>query len=118
LKSPCASADPTVSLTYPEIQEHRHAVNSGTSSTTHLDSLIPSFDASLESFSHLISQLTTDTESYFASSTSPTPCGSRTEKGLKTRLKEVQVDWAEMVERDGLLKEELKEDKWLAVFRT
>jgi hypothetical protein len=71
--------------------------------------------------------LTNDISDYVSSISPSTPgpltpeggaSGSRTVKELNKRLKELQRDWAEMVESDAVLKEELKEDKWLEVFRT
>lgn len=111
-----------------EVQEKRHA--SGEAGGVEVDGLLPGFDASLEGFSVKISQLSLDVTVCLTAieaapfgnggahdATKPTTSipasssGGRTARDLRRSLKELINDWAEVVEREKLLKEELKEDK-------
>ena len=87
--------------------------------STTLDNLVHAFDASLETFSRQIQSTTEKIQDYLLPFDFQTK-GPGMDKhwiALKEDLHQIQSDWSDILEDDSRLKDELKEDRWLMVFR-
>ena len=109
-----------------EIQEFRHGQkNMSTPSADQpvtqlnsLDSLVHNFDLDLEAFSRTIQSITEQVEALKTSVAYGVTTGTHdNHETLREELDDLQSDWADLVEADVRLRDELKEDQWLVVFR-
>jgi hypothetical protein len=111
-----------------EIQEQRHCRREATSpgqdalaTDRHpLDRLVCNFDVNLESFSRIIQSITERVETLKASIDYGMDPGEHEDhhllrSELDDLLDDLQSDWADLVEADVRLRDELKEDAWLVV---
>lgn len=108
-----------------EIQEQRHgraeamnlAQDTLTTDRSSLDRLVHNLDVDLEVFSRTIQSIT---EQFEALKGSIAYGGSREPSDhnlLQAELDDLQSDWADLVEADVRLRDELKEDSWLVLLR-
>ncbi|KAI0305861.1 hypothetical protein B0F90DRAFT_933962 [Multifurca ochricompacta] len=108
-----------------EIQELRHKSQSSTnlaSATGVIDKALMTLDERLESVARGVKAVNDSLEPLLKSSTTPTPDVSNeepTESVLLLRKHATFIsEWENVQEESEVLREELKEDKWLTVFRT
>lgn len=83
-----------------------------------MDRLVHEFDTQLETFSRMIQSITEQAEARKASieyGINSARYGDQ--QTLLEELEDLQSDWADLVEADVRLRDELKEDQWLVVFR-
>jgi hypothetical protein len=89
----------------------------GHETATPMNLLLDRFDAGLDAYSRSIQSLTEQIETYIAPLEFDQKLAS-SDPGfvtLQTELQELQADWADLLEDDTKLREELNEDKWLTV---
>lgn len=75
-----------------------------------LDDKLQSLDATLESLSKTLLRVTNAVDAV--------PAVDAEERDLRARLDGVEQAWRDAVDEDAVLREELREDRWLVVFRT
>jgi hypothetical protein len=75
-----------------------------------LDDRLQSLDATLESLSKTLLRVTNAVDAV--------PAVDAEERDLRARLDGVEQAWRDAVDEDAILREELREDRWLVVFRT
>lgn len=75
-----------------------------------LDDKLQSLDATLEALSKTLLRVTNAVDAV--------PTVDAEERDLRARLDGVEQAWRDAVDEDAILREELREDRWLVVFRT
>lgn len=109
---------------HPAIQELRHkSQESGntTGTTNTIDQSLMALDEKLETLAKDIKSINDAMEPFMQSSSTPTflPNGERNETAIMLQKHATLVsDWESVQDESDTLREELKEDKWLTVFRT
>ncbi|KAH9066707.1 hypothetical protein EDB87DRAFT_1801329 [Lactarius vividus] len=108
-----------------EIQELRHKSQSNgdlASATGIIDQALMALDERLESVSHGVKALNDSLQPLSQSASTPTPDASNEEPTeivlLLRKHATFMSEWESVQEESEVLREELKEDKWLTVFRT
>lgn len=108
-----------------EIQELRHKSQSSgdlAAATGVIDQALMALDERLESVSHGVKAVNDSLQPLSQSASTPTPDASNeepTEIALLVRKHATFIsEWESVQEESEVLREELKEDKWLTVFRT
>ncbi|KAJ7782030.1 hypothetical protein DFH07DRAFT_728679 [Mycena maculata] len=107
-----------------EIQELRHksqASGDNAGTTTIIDQSLMSLDERIESVSKGMKSITDSLEPILQSAPTPTlsESGNTSENALILRKHATLVaEWEAVQDESDVLREELKEDKWLTVFRT
>jgi hypothetical protein len=108
----------------PEIQELRHRSQSGDASDASrvIDQSLVQLDERLESVAQGIKAINESLEPLLQSVKTPTPISQNGKKAEETAVLRKHADmlyeWEAVQKESQVLREELKEDKWLTVFRT
>ncbi|KAN0130942.1 hypothetical protein V8E53_011320 [Lactarius tabidus] len=107
-----------------EIQELRHKSQSSgdlASATGVIDQALMALDERLESVSRGVKDVNDSLQPLSQSASTPTPDASSEESEIVLLLRKhatFMSEWESVQEESEVLREELKEDKWLTVFRT
>ncbi|KAI0073529.1 hypothetical protein K474DRAFT_1603230 [Panus rudis PR-1116 ss-1] len=107
-----------------EIQELRHKTQSGDTSSASrvIDQSLAALDERLEAVSQGIKSVNESMESVVQSAKTPNPSqaqqGDSEETVLIRKHAAMLAEWESVQKESQVLREELKEDKWLTVFRT
>ena len=108
-----------------EIQELRHKSQSSgdlATATGVIDQALMALDERLESVSHGVKAVNDSLQPLSQSAPTPTPDASSEEPSevvlLLRKHATFMSEWESVQEESEVLREELKEDKWLTVFRT
>ena len=115
----------TNSTLHVEIQELRHKSSStsgdAVGTTGIIDQSLMSLDEKLETVTKGMKSVNESVEPLIRSAPTPTPVenGNSSERTLLLRKHATLVsEWESVQDESDVLREELKEDKWLTVFRT
>jgi hypothetical protein len=109
---------------FPEIQELRHksqASGDTAGTTTIIDQSLMSLDERIESVSKGMKSINDSLEPILQNASTPTvsQTGDTSENAVILRKHATLVaEWEAVQDESDVLREELKEDKWLTVFRT